>query len=909
MRPFAVFFLTAAIAAAADSPFVFWPDVRYELNVPSLKQVLGYEVGERITTPADIIRYFERLSAAAPTRIKVVEYGRSWEGQPLIYAAIGSETNMRRLNEIRAGINRLADPRRTTEAEAKKLTQELPAVVWLGYGVHGNEISSSDAAMLLAYHLLAVRGHKMTEEVLANTIVLIDPMQNPDGRQRFIQNFIQNAGLVPDAEPTAAEHVEPWPSGRFNHYNFDMNRDWFALTQPETRGRIKALLEWYPLVFVDLHEMGSNSTYYFAPEAVPYNPHLTADQTGALEWFGRNNAKWFDKFGFRYFTREVYDAFYPGYGASWPAYYGAVAMTYEQASARGLVMRRNDEQILTFRDTVRQHFVASLSTCEAAAANRAKLLEAFRKYRETAVQEGQTGPIREYVLLRKGDTSAVDKLANLLVEQGVEVRRATAPFQASSREAPAGSYLISLNQPAKRLIRNLLDRDVPMSEPFVKEEERRRSRKLPSEIYDVTAWSLPLLFNVETVPSAEAIPVASEPVNAGTTRAGSVMGDTADVGYLVPWGTAAAGRFLAAALRSGLKLYSVEKPFTQNGRSFPAGTLVLPASPELRTRVKELAASSGAEVVATSSGWVEDGVNFGSRYAVTMRPPRIALAWDAPTSPSSAGNARFVLERQFGYPVSVIRTAVLAATDLSRYDVLILPAAGNYDLFLTPPTVARLKAWVSQGGTIIAYQTAVEWLSGPKVGLLDVKVEKLALSAAPSKDVKPPAPPGGTPPGAGAPLREGEDGRVEGRILVKLEDYQEAIRPRDTLPDNAPGAILKAKVDPDHWLGAAVSPEIYALVTGSRIFTPIRLDKGVNVAYFAEEKELLASGYLWEENRKQLAFKPLVVAQRQGRGYVIGFTADPTFRAFQDGLNILLLNAVFRGPAHAQSAAPSSAEE
>jgi len=289
----------------------------------------------------------------------------------------------------------------------------------------------------------------MTGEILANTLVMICPLQNPDGRNRFIHDFEVNEGLEPDANPLAAEHTEGWASGRTNHYYFDLNRDWLGITQPETFAHIKVLQEWYPLVFIDLHEMGTDSTYYFTPEADPYNPFLTKEQHDDLYWFGKNNAKYFDQFGFSYFTRENYDAFYPGYGASWPFYYGGLAMTYENGSTRGLVVRRSDDTTITYRETVRRHFVSSVASCEAAAQNREKLVDMFYRYQVSALSEGgaEGSAIQEYILPRKGNTSAVDKLAQLLAFQGVEVNRAGAAFTSAGKQYPAGSYVIPLAQP------------------------------------------------------------------------------------------------------------------------------------------------------------------------------------------------------------------------------------------------------------------------------------------------------------------------------------------------------------------------------------------------------------------------------------------------------------------------------
>ncbi|HXG33595.1 MAG TPA: M14 family zinc carboxypeptidase [Bryobacteraceae bacterium] len=885
-------------ALRAQTRFEFWPGAVYDPALPTFEKVLGYAPGERISPHANLLKYLEALAASAPDRIRIFDYARSWQGRRLVYAVVGSAQNLRRLEEIRAGIQRLADPRKTPEPEARKLISSLPALVWLAYGVHGNEISSPEAALLAAYHLLAARNDKMVSEILAQTLVFIDPCQNPDGRDRFVHHFEQAEGLEPDASPLAAEHNENWPGGRTNHYHFDLNRDWFALTQPETRGRVKALREWLPLVFVDLHEMGSETTYYFAPEAVPYNPHLTRQQREVLDWFGRNNARWFDRFGFLYFTREVYDAFYPGYGASWPSYYGAIAMTYEQASTRGLRIRRTDETVLHFRDAIRHHFVSSISTAETAARNREKLLEEFYRYRRSAIEEGARESPREYILPRRGDVAAVDKLAMLLGEQGVEVRRATAPFRNAGVEYPAGSYVISLAQPSKRLIRTLLDPQVPMDEAFVQEQERRRRKRLPDEVYDVTAWSLPAMFNIEAVAAAENSSGSFEPFTAPPP--GRVLAEKAGVAYLVPWGTLAAGRVLTAALRQGLRVRSADKAFTQGGRKYPAGTLIFLVAdnpPDLRARLEKIAAASGAEIHATDTGWVDEGVNFGSSRVVHVPRPSIALAWDTPTSAYSAGWARFVLERQYHYPVTPIRTRQLASADLRNFDVLILPGQGpgSYASVLGPEAPRRLKDWVSAGGTLIGIAGAVSYLADPRVGLLAISQEDRPR---PAQETKPePA-----RPSAERESRTGEapERRVPGKLLATEEDYERAIQPDSELPDPALGVLVRARTDPDHWLAAGAPATVNALLDGRMIFTPIKLDKGVNVALFEGPQRLLVSGYLWEETRKQLAYKPLVIAQPEGRGVIIAFTADPNYRAYLDGMNVLFLNAVFRGPAHAR---------
>jgi len=383
---------------SANDDFVFWPDADYDPAIPTFETVLGYQPGERITWHADVVRYFEALAKAAPDRMSVSSYAKSWEGRELIYAVVTSAGNLSRIDEIKANMQRLADPRKTSRSEAKAIIEDQPAITWLSYAVHGNEISSTEAAMLTAYHLLASQGDKRVADIMRDTVVVIDPMQNPDGRDRFIHHYEITEGLVPDPDRISAEHNEPWPGGRTNHYYFDLNRDWFIMTQPETRGRVKLIQEWYPVTFVDAHEMGSDSTYFFAPGAYPYNPHLAKNQRSSLEIFGKNNARWFDAFGLDYYTREVFDEFYPGYGASWPSYFGSISMTYEQASSRGLVARQYDGKDLEYPYTIRNHFITSLSTAETTQANRQKLLNDFYNYRASAIEKGKTGDVRSYLI-------------------------------------------------------------------------------------------------------------------------------------------------------------------------------------------------------------------------------------------------------------------------------------------------------------------------------------------------------------------------------------------------------------------------------------------------------------------------------------------------------------------------------
>ncbi len=903
--------LLLATSAFAQAKFEYWPGATYDPAIPTMRKVVGYDTGDRVSWHANIVKYFDALAAAQPNRIKVFEYGKTWEGRRLIYAAIGSEANIRRLSELQANVRRLADPRKTNDAEAKRIMQTQPSFIWLAYGVHGNEISSSDAAIASAYHLLASKNDKMVDTIMANSVVFIDPAQNPDGRDRFVHSFEIGEGLEPDAHPQSAEHSEPWPGGRTNHYFFDMNRDWLAITQPETKGRVKSALDWYPQVFIDLHEMGTESSYYFAPEADPFNPLLAPFQKTSLDWFGKNNAKYFDQFGYSYFTREGYDAFYPGYGASWPSYYGGISMTYENGSTRGLVVKRSDDTTITYRETVRRHFITSISSAETAAVHRADILADFYKYRADGIKEGATDPVREYILPRKGDVTNVDKLAQLLTEHGIELRRAAAGFSNGGKQYPAGSYTISLSQPQRRMIHVFLDKDVSMGPKFIAEEEDRRKRRLRSEIYDVTAWSLPLQFNVDCIPAATVSEGRFEPLKPGPIPAGRYAGK-APVAYLIPYTSTGAARLLAGALRENLRVLSSDKKFTIKGVAYPAGTLILKVkeNPEkIHAVLESLAASTGADVLSTDQSWTDEGPTFGSNNVTYIRKPKILLAWDNPAG-AVAGNTRFVLERQFGYPVTVVRTQQIGGLDLAQFHVIILPEGGfggGYGAVLGANGTRRLKEWTQAGGTLIGLGSALTYLADPATGLLAVTVENalssdanaLATGGAGRRA-------GGAAPGAAVPAASaappttagGPPSRTGGRAFTSDAELDHFIQPDSEAPTSLHGAIAKAKVDPEIWINAGVPESVNVLVSGRLFFTPIKIDRGVNAVSYTGPADVLASGYMWEDYKKQLAYKPFVIVQREGRGNVIGFTSDPTYRAYLDGLSLLFANAVFRGPAH-----------
>ena len=850
-----------------------WPGTTYDPAIPTVRAVLGWDSGEEITPPEGIVRYLDALRAAAPDRTRLIEYARTYEGRPLHILVIGSPARIAQLDQVTVGLRRLADPRGASQAELDRLVADLPVVTWLMHAVHGNEISSSDAALAEAYHLLAARGNADVDTVLRESLVVIDPLQNPDGRARFVHaNQQGRAAIEPDAEPASAEHDEPWPGGRANHYLFDMNRDWFALSQPETRGRVNLMLEYFPHVVVDLHEQGGDNTYYFAPPADPVNPYITENQANWFRAFGRANADVFDGRGFAYFIREVYDSFYPGYGESWPIFHGAIGMTYEMASARGLRFRRSDGDVLTYRDGVVRHFTSAITTAVTAAKNRQAILREYLEYRQSAVRLGQSGT-RAYLIDAGADPSRAMHLGRRLAAQGIEVRRADEPVSIGGRTLPAGSLVVPLDQPAGRLIRNLLDPDVSQGEAFIAEQDRRRKRGLGDQIYDVTAWNIALLYDLDVVPVTTPVTARSTPIARGDARPETSQAlPAARVGYLMPWGLGAA-EAAVELLRGGVRIHALPRPATIAGRAYPAGTAFMRAQEnpaDLPARLGRLAARHAIEIVPIDTAFVESGVSLGSNEIGTLRSPRVLLAWDTPTSSLSAGWTRYTLEQRFGQQVTTVRAGSLGRIDLSRYDVLVLPS-GNYTF--NADQVRRLREWATRGGTIVTLGNASRWATTEAVGLLPTHLLERDGSAAGVPDEKKPPP----------------------KIDVQKFDYETAIRPDGGDPDATAGTILRVKLDREHWLSAGLDTEIQAIMEGSRAFMPLTLDEGTNVGVYEKADRLIAAGLMWPETRDLVQQKAFLMHVPIGQGHLVAFAEDPNFRAFTEATMLLFINAVVLG--------------
>ena len=827
-------------------------------RVPRPDAALGYPIGSRFSHWERIAAYFDTLAATSP-RVKVWEYGRTYEGRPLKLAAITSPENLARIDEIRAQRLRLAEAEPLAAGERERLAKRLPTVVWLAYGVHGDEAASTEAAMVTAYALAAAQGEMA--ELLKSTIVLIDPLCNPDGRERYLHGYEQRQGESPNVHRVAAEHFQPWPGGRQNHYLIDLNRDWAWATQQESRGRIAAYRAWEPQVYVDFHEMGTDSSYFFPPAAEPVHPRIDHRVLSWLDSFGRANAAAFDRQGWVYYKAENYDLFYPGYGDSYPSLHGAIGMTYEMAGGGrgGLAIDRADGTLLTLADRVGRHLTTSLVTVWTAGRNAHRLLQDFAATRFKAAEGGR----RTY--LWAADQPEARPLADLLMLHGVRVQQlakaaelAAQPLAGGKEEGahrfPAGTFAVSTAQPLGALVQALLDREAPMAQTFVERQRRRFEQNREGEFYDVTAWSLPLAFNLRVWTAGGDVPGCRP---AAAEAAGGIQ-SSGELGWLVaPQGIASYR--LAAELRKRHVHYRVAlAPLTDDGVAFPAGTLYVPrhGNPEgLAEQMGSLLREDGLTARAVASSYAVGGLSLGSNNMPSVRQARVGLVSGNGVDPTSFGFLWFLLDREVGLPHDRLDLDRLRPATLADFDVLILPS-GAYEDQVSEKARGALDAWIKAGGELVAIggETA-HWLAEHELTTW--------------KPWKAPAP----------------DEESEG-------SQDRSLAERDI---STPGAILATRLSPQHPLAIGLPGAPPVLVEGTAVMLPSG-DPHRDVLVAAAQDPVIA-GFAWPEAKQRLAGSLLVGTETRGSGSIVLFVQEPDFRLFWRGTMPLLLNAVMYGPA------------
>ena len=541
----------------AQHPFA--ASTAYDPAVPTPRAVLGYELGERFTPHHLLLRYIERV-ALASKRVRLDTLARTFEGREVVLVIATSEANLRRLAEIKGAAGKLADPRGQGAAELSSLVASTPAIVWLGYTVHGNEASGTEAAIAGIYQLAAGTDAE-TRMILDSTVVLIDPVQNADGHERHAQDTWRARGSMGiPTTPAALVHSGAWPGPRTSHYYFDLNRDWFIQSHPETRARVSTVFSWWPHVAVDLHEMGFNSTYYFAPPMEPVNKNVPPMIMQWWDIMAKGIGAAFDRNGWSYFRREGYDEFYPGYGISFPLLTGAVGMTFEQASSNGGAVRRRDGTIMTLRDAASHHYTAAWATLLTTTQRRSQRLRDYVTFRQTATT-ASTAPA---VVFERDVHGRADSLAALMLDNSIEVRRidgpvtlaGAAPFSEAARATVTltGAYVVNMAQPQGRLATSILEQDAVLDSTFIADELERRRTGQPLRFYDVTGWSLPYAFRARAF-STRTPPTGGTLVTRAMLMPNVTVPAIAQYAYAIEPGGEAATQFIARMLADSARLY------------------------------------------------------------------------------------------------------------------------------------------------------------------------------------------------------------------------------------------------------------------------------------------------------------------------------------------------------------------
>lgn len=918
MRTLIVFTLLCGLALPAgtfaDSPVRFFGNtgnrvlatVEFDAAVPHPDSVLGFPLGERPARHAQVLEYYRKL-ATATSRVKLFDMGKTYEGRPLMYAVITDEANMMRLQEIKSNLARLADPRSLPAAQAATIAAQTPACIWLAYSIHGDEISGVDAGIGVAYHLAAGMD-SLTQAIRKNLVIIIDPIENPDGRERYLAQLEAFSSAVPHADGQSLQKGGFWPWGRGNHYLFDMNRDWFAQELAESKARVAAITEWHPQVFVDAHEMGQWDTYLFSPSRAPFNPFITDKQHWWARLFGADQAKAFDERGWPYYTREWNEEFYPGYGSSWPTYGGAVAILYEQAGVTGGIAQ-HDGTVLTYAEAVEHHYVSSLANVKTTLSHRTELLREYYDHRSRAVREFGGGKAKAYIVAPDGNPDRREHLAQTLNRQGIDVSVAQRSFSASARSYfdnrptgksfPAGSLVIPTNQPMGYLIQAILGFDLRIPDSSLAAERRELLKHRSSTLYEATGWSLLQAYGLDAYEAESVVSVMMERWKPAT-QSGSVSTGMASVGYIYDATTDRGLRATAMLMQKGIILHAAQKDLDVDGKKFGRGSVFIPKRSNNSTYVgtlQEVAASTGVTFTPLNSGMGVSGPDLGGRELGLLRSPRAALVAGGSTSFTSVGAIWHLLDQRIGLPVSIIDVGQLGGIDLSIYNVLIMPHGGGMSGVMGKSVAEKLKDWVAAGGTLIAMNASAAYCADSTVAISAARIRQHALPklgdyeraaideiAAETPDI--------SKLGVWEYSAKDTASKKESKTpsldeLNRMEELAVLFSPR--------GAILRVEMDQEHWLSFGVGKSVPAIMTTSTALLaknpPVR-----TVGRFAAPQAIRLSGLLWPEARLRLAQSAYCTQERAGRGQVILFADQPNFRQFFRGAGRILSNAILFGP-------------
>ena len=924
MKPFisVLLFVTFAISqnqqihlspGLGDYDVPFFSEGSYDSDIQSPGEYLGFIFGSRPVSHPEVLAYLDYLSFSLPNA-SLHDYGSTFEGRRLVYFTVTSESNAADIENIRDNIRKLSDPRKLkSEQIARKIIETSPAIAWMGYSIHGDELSSTDAALQLAYQILAGKDNE-SENIRNNLLVCIEPLQNPDGRTRFLTQYMQFNSVVPSTDSQSLHHKGLWPSGRGNHYLFDLNRDWFALVHPETKGKVRAMLSWYPQFVVDCHEMGSFDTYLFNPPREPFNPFLPDQIRKWWDIFAKDQATAFNQHGWSYYTRGWNEEIYPGYGSSWPLYIGAVGILYEQAGVDGSQVKRPDGTVLTYRETVHHQFISSFANLATAAKHRKELLNDFYNVKVSALGRGRAQTRNGVFLFPPGKNRArMERLANTLLLQDIEVEQSTRAFNirgvvgrdgANHREItfPEGTLIIPLRQPNRKLIEAILTFDIRFSTDFLKTQRKSRLKYGKTKLYDATGWSLALAYDLDVYYS-ESLPAVNTVPFTFSEKAGGIIGKSPQMGYLFSGADDRAVVALARLMEKGVKVWCARESIKVEGQFFPRGSFLIriEANRDIPEPVIEnIARETGITFYGVDTGLVTEGPDLGGREFQLLARPRIALVGGSSVSTYGFGTTWHLLDSRINIPVSTLDVSTLSGTDLEKYNVLVLPGAGGgsltYQRLLGDSGMDKLRDWIKDGGTLITMESATAFIADTSSGLSTVRQKRQVLKKIHEytsdlhavKEAE-------SPEVDSMAVWEGQISEEKKELTLSNADLSH-IEEADKLARklSPQGVIVKVNLDSEHWLSYGCSDNVPILVNSSFAF----LAKGdvEVVGRLADDRHIRLSGLLWPEARKRWSETVWTSREGLGKGQLILFASQPNYRAYFHGGERILLNALLLGP-------------
>ena len=687
-----IFTLTLSINLNSQThlSYYFENSEKFNQKIPKPSEIIGHEVGEWHVTHDKLVQYMYAL-ANSSERIIIEETGKTYEDRPLLILKISSEENIKNLKSIQK--NHLAISNGLKKSEFKN----MPAIVYQGYSVHGNEASASNAALLGVY-FLAASNNPETIEILNNTVILFDPCLNPDGLQRFAYWANSNKNLVPNPDNNDREFSEIWPGGRTNHYWFDLNRDWLPVQLPESKARIKTYTDWLPNIVTDHHEMGTNSTFFFQP-GVPsrVNPLIPNLNQNLTEKIAKYHAEFLDKIGSLYYSKENYDDFYFGKGSTYPDVNGSIGILFEQASSRGH-LQQSQNGVLTFPFTIKNQLTTTLSTLKAASSLREELLAYMNNFYVNSLNQNNKSKFNGIGFGNEHDKTSSYQLAKILKTHKIDV------FETKQKKF---KYYVPLKQKKSRLIKAIFDTNTKFED---------------SLFYDVSAWTFPHAFNL----NYEFIKEELKTNNSISQPVGKVT-NYSNYGYLIKPHDYHIPTLINNLQENGIRIKSSSKQFKINDNNFDYGTLLIPvvgqsqSSDKIFETLTDISNKTGIDVHGLNGGY-EDNVGFGSGSFTSIKKPKVGLIVGSGVRAYDAGEIWHLFDIRYKIPITKIDLRNINRINLNEYSHIILPSYSGNNL-----NVKKIQDYLNDGGNLIAYRSSINWLEKNKIISVDfLKNERYA---------------------------------------------------------------------------------------------------------------------------------------------------------------------------------------